>query len=374
MKRSGVVTVVKSLFLSGCCCLVLAALGTGCKKKATGVIIGTSDKTIEEMAPDDVIVAVNGVALTRRAYDDLLDRMVDTYGKARPGSTLIDLKSYRQARAHLLIDEFVTKEVLVQEARRRGLKPSEQALAVVEGMVAKRAKREGKTTEQYLESIDPASAKRIRQDMIDQALIQTLRQVEFGDRLHITDADLQEARDRVSRYNEMCEATNALVKARADAVCERLRKGEDFSVVAKEVSEEEETAEQGGFWGEFTREDIEDEAVRNAAFSLPVGAVSEPFDTDEGLVIIKVLEREGVDSIAATSPATVKVARIFFQLGEFREVLSDSKLRSVLERERLTEVQRDWLPTLIAKMRVEFPNGRTNLLAKARSKKPYEKK
>jgi len=107
---------------------------------------------------------------------------------------------------------------------------------------------------------------------------------------------------------------------------------------------------------------------------LPVGAVSEPFDTDEGLVIIKVLEREGVDSIAATSPATVKVARIFFQLGEFREVLSDAKLRSVLERERLTGVQRDWLPTLIAKMRVEFPNGRTNLLAKARSKKPYEKK
>ena len=210
--------------------------------------------------------------------------------------------------------------------------------------------------------------------MIDQALIQTLRQVEFGDRLHITDADLQEARDRVSRYNEMCEATNALVKARADAVCERLRKGEDFSVVAKEVSEEEEAAEQGGFWGEFTREDIEDEAVRNAAFSLPVGAVSEPFDTDEGLVTIKVLEREGVDSIAATSPATVKVARIFFQLGEFREVLSDAKLRSVLERERLTEVQRDWLPTLIAKMRVEFPNGRTNLLAKARSKKPYEEK
>jgi len=379
MKRSGVKTVAKPLLLIACCCLMLAALGAGCKKKdpeakAAGIIVGTSNKTIEEMAPDDVIVSVNGVALTRRAYDGLLDRMVDTYGKARPRSTLADLKSYRQSRARLLVDEFVAKEVLVQEAKRRGLTPSTQDLAVIEGMIAKRAKLEGKTTGQYLESLDPASAERTRQDMIDQALIRTLRQAEFGDRLLVTEADLQKARDRVSRYNGMCEATNALVKARADAVCGRLRKGEDFSVVAKEVSEEQETAEQGGFWGEFTREEIEDEAVRHAAFSLPVGAVSEPFDTDEGLVIIKVLEREGVDSIAAASPAKVKAARIFFRLAEFREALNDAELRSLLERERLAEVQRDWLPALIASMRVEFPNGRTNLMAQAGARKPYEKR
>lgn len=378
MKRSAVKTLARTLFLSGCCCLLLAALGSGCKKKdpevqAAGIIVGSSCKTIEEMEPDDVIVAVNGVALTRRAYDGMLDRMVDTYGKARPSSTLADLKNYRASRERLLIDEFVTKEVLVQEARRRGLTPSAQDLAVIEGMMAKRAKLEGKTTAQYLKSLDPAVAERMRKDMMDQALIRTLRQAEFGDRLRVTAAELQEARDRVSRYNGICEATNALVKARADAVCARLRKGEDFSVVAKEVSEERETAEQGGFWGEFTREEIEDETLRSAAFSLPVGAVSEPFDTSEGLVIIKVLERKGVDSVAATSSAKVKVGRILFQLAEFREVLDDAKLRNALERERLTEVQRDWFPTLLAKMRVEFPNGRTNLMAKARSRKPYEK-
>ena len=379
MKRSAVETLAKPLFLSGCCCLMLAALGSGCKKKnpetkVGGIIVGTSSKTIEEMAPDDVIVAVNGVALTRRAYDGLLDRMVDTYGKARPRSTLADLKNYRQSRERLLIDEFVTKEVLVQEAKRRGLAPSTQELAVVEGMMAKRAKLEGKTTGQYLKSLDPAAAERMRQDMMEQALIRTLRQAEFGDRLHVTEAELQEARDRVSRYNGICEATNALVKARAEAVCARLRKGEDFSVVAKEVSEERETAEQGGFWGEFTREEIEDEAVRRMAFSLPAGAFSDPVETGEGLVIIKVLERKGVDSVAATSTAKVKVGRILFQLAELREVLDDAKLRKVLERERLTEVQRDWFPTLLAKMRVEFPNGRTNLMAKARSRKPYEKR
>lgn len=362
-----------ALLLSGCCSL-LAALGSGCNKsgkteeKGAGVIIGKSCKSIADMAPDDVIVAVNGVALTKRAHDELLDRMEGTYRAANPKRSIADLKSFRGMKERYLVDEFVVKEVLIQEARRRGLTPSAEDLAAVQGSLEKRAKLEGKTAEQYLRSLGAASAERMRQDISEQALIRALRRAEFGDRLQVTESDLQATRERIARYNQMCEATNALVKARAAAVCARLKKGEDFAAVAREVSEERKTAEKGGFWGEFSRAEIEDKAVREAAFSLPVGGVSEPLDTEEGLVIIKVLERSGSDSLAAASSATVKLGRIFFQLGEFKEVPADDQLRKELERVRLEELQRDFVPALIAKTRVEFPNGRTNLLAKAKSR------
>lgn len=363
----------QALLLSGCCSF-LAVLGSGCGKsektsgKGTGIIVGASSKTIAEMAPADVIVSVDGVPLTKRAHEEILDRMEATFRAANAKGSIAELKSFRSMKERTLVDEFVVKEVLLQEARRRGLKASAEDVAAVGEALGRRAKLEGKTPEKYLQSMEPASADRIRRELAEQALIRALRRAQFGDRLQITDADLQETRARIARYNQMCEATNALVKARAESVCARLKSGEDFAAVSREVSEDRKTAEKGGLWGDFSRAEIEDKALREAAFSLPVGAVSEPFDTEEGLVIIKVLGRSGNDSLAAASSATVKLGRIFLQLGEFRQAPDDSQLRKELEVRRLEELQRDFIPALIAKSRVEFPNGRTNLLAKAKSR------
>ncbi len=187
-----------------------------------------------------------------------------------------------------------------------------------------------------------------------------------SDRLKITEADMQEARDRFSRFNQMCEQTNALVKARGAAIFERLKKGEDFISVAVDASEHEE--EEPGVWGEFSREEIDDPAVRNAAFTLPVGGVSEPIDTEEGLVIIKVLARSGFDSPLAVQPSKVKLGRIILRLAELRPVPRDEELRKVLERSRLESLQKEWLKELQQKVRIEFPHG-TNLWTTLKKKK-----
>ncbi len=81
------------------------------------------------------------------------------------------------------------------------------------------------------------------------------------------------------------------VRARAAAVLERLKKGEDFAAVAKEVSEDKANKDKGGDLG-FIRRGHAEEAFENAAFGLQPGELSAVVETRYGFHIIKVDERK----------------------------------------------------------------------------------
>ncbi|MBN2193907.1 MAG: peptidyl-prolyl cis-trans isomerase [Polyangiaceae bacterium] len=86
------------------------------------------------------------------------------------------------------------------------------------------------------------------------------------------------AKDTVSRSKE--EA-----KALADQVLARVRKGEDFSKVAQELSDCPSKA-RGGDLGTFARDRMAP-AFSKAAFELKVGGVSEVVETPFGYHVIK---------------------------------------------------------------------------------------
>ena len=359
-------------FCLGLCCFLLGVAGCRDKKNGAatsnstpGVFVGPNEKNFEEMLPDDVLVSVNGASLKRRDCDAMLTRMERTYQVSNPNVNARLSSSYRQSKARTVVPEFITKQLLVQEARRRNVVATPENRDKVDALLDKRAKWENKRPEEFLRSLPEQDAAAIRADLEQQALIFTLRENQFGERLTITEAEMQAARDRIAGYNRRGEATNALVMARGAAICERIRKGEDFLAVAEEVTEDEEF--KNGVWGEFGRGEIENAQIRHAAFTLPVGAVSDPFDTEEGLVIIKVLERTGIDSLAAKEAAVVKLGRIVLLMVEFKTVPDDERLRKELERKRLEELQIDWIKGLREQARIEYPNG-TNFWKKATRK------
>ena len=77
----------------------------------------------------------------------------------------------------------------------------------------------------------------------------------------------------------------------ADDARARIEGGEDFGAVAREVSTDTGTAPNGGDLGWFTREEMVP-AFADAAFSLPVGEVSQPVASEFGWHLIKVLESD----------------------------------------------------------------------------------
>ncbi len=92
------------------------------------------------------------------------------------------------------------------------------------------------------------------------------------------------------RQEESVTASHILVRTKEEAqrVLEELRRGRDFEAVAKEKSIDS-TASSGGVLGTFSRGQMLP-AFEKVAFSLRVGEISEPVETQLGYHIIKVSE------------------------------------------------------------------------------------
>ena len=116
-----------------------------------------------------------------------------------------------------------------------------------------------------------------------------------------------------------------LARQRAEAILDRARKGEDFAKLAQETSMDS-SASQGGDIGYVTPGQV-DPAYQAAAFSLAVGALSDPVRSRVGYHIIKVTDKkkEGI--------ATLDESRV--QLTEFlKNQKSDRQLQQLVDQLR----------------------------------------
>jgi foldase protein PrsA len=92
---------------------------------------------------------------------------------------------------------------------------------------------------------------------------------------------------------EQVRARHILVETGPEAqrALARLRAGEEFAALAKELSLDETSREDGGDLGWFPR-GIMPTALEDVAFALPIGGVSEVVQTDYGFHILQVMEKD----------------------------------------------------------------------------------
>jgi foldase protein PrsA len=76
----------------------------------------------------------------------------------------------------------------------------------------------------------------------------------------------------------------------ANTVLERLNNGEDFAALASELSQDENSKQNGGDWGWVPR-GILDTSIDEVAFNLAIGNVSQPIVTSKGYLVIKVSDK-----------------------------------------------------------------------------------
>jgi parvulin-like peptidyl-prolyl isomerase len=99
--------------------------------------------------------------------------------------------------------------------------------------------------------------------------------------------------DETPRVAEQARARHILVETEDEAkqVIERLKKGEDFATLAMELSKDTGSGAEGGDLGFASRGRFV-KPVDDAIFTLPIGQISDPIQTDFGWHVIEVLERE----------------------------------------------------------------------------------
>jgi len=105
-------------------------------------------------------------------------------------------------------------------------------------------------------------------------------------------------KDFFKREQEEVRASHILFssQAQADSVSARLKKGEDFKLLARELSLDSLTRNTGGDIGYFSLSNT-DPVVARVASGLQTGMVSPPFKTAMGYHILKVTDRKPKGSI-----------------------------------------------------------------------------
>jgi len=175
-----------------------------------------------------------------------------TYGRDIRKSEMVDY-----------VRRWVDSQLLVQEARRRGLER------------------------------DP-EVRRKMEDTERELLVNALLERELEQSISPSEEEIKsyyEAhRESFARVEDEARALHILVanKDEADAIYRRLLRGEDFATVAKRQSIDM-MAQRGGDTGYFTRAGASPEVAR-AVFSMKKGQISKPIPSSFGYHIVKLLD------------------------------------------------------------------------------------
>src|SRR2546425_557228 len=209
------------------------------------------------------------------AYRNYIDRM---RGQLSPEM----LRAFRFERQ--IMDALVTRHVMTEEAKRLGLNAS--SAEVEQKILENPVFREngtfiGASRYQAILAQNNLTVDQFESEVANEILTEKLRSFVTA-AIQVTNHDVEE---EYKRRNEI-----AKIKEKAQHVLERAKKGEDFSNLAKQFSEDT-TAAAGGDLGDFGRGQMVPEFER-VAFSLGVGAISDLVQTQFGLHIIKVTGKQ----------------------------------------------------------------------------------
>src|SRR3984957_14926624 len=220
------------------------------------------------LAPDAVVLTIGNQSMTRAQFEVLLSALAEN---GRPAAT--------PAQKRQVAEQYAELETMAQEARKRKLDES-------------------------------AETKQMMSIQSDSFLANSLAK-HISDDTHFTELDLRSYYDSNKGEFEEAQGSHILIRFKGSTVplkpnekdltpeealakAEDLRKkivdGADFATLAKAESDDAGSAAKGGALGTFKHGQMVG-PFDQAAFSLPVGEVSEPVKTQFGYHIIKITSR-----------------------------------------------------------------------------------
>lgn len=180
----------------------------------------------------------------------------------------------------------------------------------------------------------------------------------------VSEKEIDEGLARLDAYKAMVATSNAFAYAVASNALAAVKAGEDFAAAAERFGalEPKEATE----WGWFNRDDFDQmakgcPAFTRWAFTAKVGDVGGPFDIDDGLSIVKVVDRQkgaAAASMAAKQVEEVQLVRINFQmLEENTEPRTREHCREALLAWKKRDAMTRLFTTLFNEAKIAYPNG-----------------
>jgi parvulin-like peptidyl-prolyl isomerase len=248
---------------------------------------------------EEVVAWVNGEIIT---FSELEEEEENQTAEAYRRLQGEELKQWLlDARSRILLD-MIDRKILVHHAQSLGFDLDEMGEAMLDNF----KEQQGVTTDaEFAERLESEglTIEAVKQRLIEMYAPQEVISFEVTNRLSVSDRDVESYyNDHSTQFAQAGDVTvreivllapsdtkKAERRAELDAVLARLEAGEDFAAVAVELSEAG-TSEQGGLLGPLKKQDLSAQLAA-AAFTVPVGEISEVMETSYGFHLVKVESR-----------------------------------------------------------------------------------
>jgi parvulin-like peptidyl-prolyl isomerase len=251
--------------------------------------------------PSDAVVLEEGIAATVGETEITDDEVDEVYARRAEGSAIASELAREEASEpspELLanvLTSLIRAEILTQAAADRDIQVtaeqmSEQREVLVESAGGK---------EQLDQALADAnvSASEFETSIVEQAAIQAAISDELASEVSDEQVRAQFSEDPQGQYGEKVEVRHILTETEEEAqeALERIESGEEFSEVAKDMSKDPGSAEQGGELGAVAKGTTVP-AFDEAAFEAEEGELVGPVQTDFGYHVLEVTGRvEGAE-------------------------------------------------------------------------------
>jgi len=292
--------------------------------------------------PSEVLADVNGKLLRRGdAETEAAFRLRGV--RMPPNPTPAQLATARQRALYHVVDQFITKTLLSDEADKLGLVVTEEEERIAFEKIQE-GLPEGQTVEETMNN-SPMGRDRMREEVLVGVKIEKLLAQEIGTDFEPSeeeyDAFVSEKGDLLTipenvkaRHILMStraatnDATRLEKKTRAEELRKQLLAGADFAELATAHSDCP-SRKSGGDLGQFARGRMAP-AFEDAAFSQEVGVVGPVVETPYGYHVIQVYEHN------AGGPMT------------------QEQITNIVRRQKQGEVRREYVKALIDKARIKL--------------------
>jgi peptidyl-prolyl cis-trans isomerase SurA len=271
-----------------------------CRRVVAAGILGLSAAHLFAQTGDYIIAVVNQELVTASEVQQRLARVREE--AARNRATLPPLPALRKQVIDTLIDE----RVLVTNARETGARVDDPE---IDRAVANVATQNQMTLPQLRERLrqEGIPFAKFRDNIRDQIMVERVREREVVSRIRITDAEIDDfiekrrvaagmspqinvAQILVTVPEGAAEGVVAERRGRAEAALKRVRGGEDFAAVARELSEDSNRS-QGGEMGLRPVDRLPDLFARAVQGLKPGEVAPELIRSGAGFHVLKLVDR-----------------------------------------------------------------------------------
>ena len=329
-------------------------------KRIAGILMMVScfgcdraDKAISENAKNElagpVFVTVNGRSITADSVRDIVLLQARMMQLARNPIQADQFTNWANNVAMQLVPGLVSSELLNDAILRSGESPDEEDVAKTLTNYCYSCGFSITNRETLAEYFGPLKA------VFNEQFERSARFAAYARRhfsQEVTEAEISEHFSNLSNQVQVAEMIDKSARKKAEAAWGRLKAGEAWEKVAKDCSEDKfYLAENEKFSCEWADVGLDGFSYPELAAALPTlkkGDYSRPLETEEGLLIVKVIDVIG---------NTKRLARIMFRMAQPVVIPSAEEVRAKLTAERYQLAQLAFLERLRKEAKIDYPMG-----------------